>query len=120
MQPPSADGYRLTESAPYQSSLFFETPAEIYARVFKDLKPRTETPRICVEFRRYANANSSVRLEDGLLTVRIADILEGAPAPIMEALAYILLGNWCARSAAASSYPDRKGRVTIWRRSSND
>jgi hypothetical protein len=93
MQPPSADGYRLTESAPYQSSLFFETPAEIYARVVRDLKPRTATPRICVEFRRYANANSSVRLEDGLLTVRIADILEGAPAPIMEALAYILLGK---------------------------
>jgi hypothetical protein len=100
MQPPSADGYRLTESAPYQSSLFFETPAEIYARVLKDLKPRTETPRICVEFRRYANANSSVRLEDGLLTVRIADILEGAPAPIMEALAYILLGKLYRRPVA--------------------
>ena len=93
MQPPSADGYRLTASAPYQSSLFFETPAQIYARVLKDLKPRTEPPRISIEFRRYANANSSVRLEEGLLTVRIADILEGAPAPIMEALAYILLGK---------------------------
>jgi hypothetical protein len=93
MQPPSADGYRLTESASYQSSLFFETPAEIYARVLKDLKPRTEPPGIHVEFRRYANANSSVRLEDGRLTVRIADVLEGAPAPIVEALAYILLGK---------------------------
>jgi hypothetical protein len=93
MQPPSADGYRLTASAPYQSSLFFETPAEIYARVFVDLKPRTEPPAIQVEFRRYANANSSIRLQDGRLTVRIADILEGAPAPIVEALAYILLGK---------------------------
>ena len=93
MQPPSADGYHLTASAPYQSSLFFETPAEIYARVLKDLKPRTEPPGIQVEFRRYANANSSIRLQDGRLTVRIADILEGAPAPIVEALAYILLGK---------------------------
>jgi hypothetical protein len=93
MQPPSADGYRLTESAPYQTSLFFETPAEIYARVLKSLKPRSEPPGIHVEFRRYANANSSVRLEGGRLTVRIADILEGAPAPILEALAYILLGK---------------------------
>jgi hypothetical protein len=93
MQPPSADGYRLTESVPYQSSLFFETPAEIYARVLKDLKPRTELPGIQVEFRRYANANSSIRLQEGRLTVRIADILEGAPAPIVEALAYILLGK---------------------------
>jgi hypothetical protein len=93
MQPPSADGYRLTSAAPYQSSLFFETPAEIYARVLKDLKPRTEPPGIQIEFRRYANANSSIRLQDGRLTVRIADILEGAPAPIVEALAYILLGK---------------------------
>jgi hypothetical protein len=93
MQPPSADGYSLTESAPYQSSLFFETPAEIYARVLKSLKPRTEPPGIHIEFRRYANANSSIRLADGRLTVRIADILEGAPAPIVEALAYILLGK---------------------------
>jgi hypothetical protein len=93
MQPPNADGYRLTESASHQSSLFFETPVEIYARVLSDLKPRTKAPDIRVEFRRYANANSSIRLEDGRLTVRVADILEGAPAPIMEALAYILLGK---------------------------
>src|SRR2546421_5326797 len=93
MQPPDADGYRLTGSAPHQSSLFFETAAEIYARVLNDLKPRTACPEIHVEFRRYANANSSIRLEDGRLTVRVADVLEGAPAPILEALAYILLGK---------------------------
>jgi SprT-like family protein len=87
------DSYRLTGSEPRQSALFFETPAEIYARVLKDLKPRTAPPEIQVEFRRYANANSSIRLEDGRLTVKIADILEGAPAPILEALAYILLGK---------------------------
>ena len=46
-----------------------------------------------MEYRRYANANSSIRLEEGRLTVKIADILEGAPAPILEALAYILLGK---------------------------
>src|SRR5262249_22182564 len=74
--------------------------AEIYRRVFRHLKPRTPAPEIEVEFRRYANANSSIRLENGRLTVRIADILEGAPAPIMEALAYILLGKLYRRPAA--------------------
>jgi hypothetical protein len=93
MQPPSAQGFRLTQSASDQSSLFFETPIEIYARVLKELRPRTEIPDIHVEFRRYANANSSIRLEEGRLTVRVADVLEGAPGPIMEALAYILLGK---------------------------
>jgi hypothetical protein len=97
MQPPNAgsheDGYELTSSALQQSALFFETPAEIYARVFRELKPRTVLPEIRVEFRRYANANSSIRLQAGHLTVWIADVLEGAPAPIVEALAYVLLGK---------------------------
>jgi len=97
MQPPGAgssgDKYDLIGAALHQSALLFETPAEIYTRVLKDLRPRTEPPKIPVEFRRYANANSSVRLQGGRLTVWIADILEGAPAPIMEALAYILLGK---------------------------
>jgi hypothetical protein len=57
------------------------------------MKPRTPIPEILVEFRRYANANSSIRLEAGRLTVRIADVLEGAPAPVVESLAYILLGK---------------------------
>ena len=97
MQPHGSDSgrgaYRLTGSSPQQSALFFETPAEIYTRVLKELKPRTPVPQIQVEFRRYANANSSIHLEEGRLTVKIADILEGAPAPILEALAYILLGK---------------------------
>ncbi len=74
-----------------QSSLFFETPEEIYTRVFRELKPRTAVPRLQVEFCRFANADSFIRLENGLLHVRISDLLEGAPAPVAEALAHILL-----------------------------
>jgi hypothetical protein len=74
-----------------ESALLFETPAEIYARVFRSLKPRTPLPEIRVEFCRFANANSLVRLENNRLHVRISDLLEGAPAPVLEALAYILL-----------------------------
>ncbi len=76
-----------------QSSLFFETPAEIYARVFRELRPRTAPPRFQVSFRQYANADSFIRLADGVADVRISDLLEGAPAPVHEALAYILLGK---------------------------
>ncbi len=74
-----------------ESALLFETPAEMYARVFRSLKPRTPLPEIRVEFCRFANANSLVRLENNRLRVRISDLLEGAPAPVLEALAYILL-----------------------------
>jgi hypothetical protein len=77
----------------FQSSLLFETPEEIYARVFRELKPRTPVPELRVEFCRFANADSFIRLEDGRLRVRISDLLAAAPAPVMEALAYILLGK---------------------------
>ncbi|MBZ5576105.1 MAG: SprT-like domain-containing protein [Acidobacteriia bacterium] len=76
-----------------QSSLFFETPEEIYARVFRVLKPRTPLPELHVEFCRFANADSFIRLENGRLSVRVSDLLAGAPAPVTEALAYILLGK---------------------------
>src|SRR5215471_3653058 len=76
-----------------QSSLFFETPEEIYARVFRELKPRTTLPELRVEFCRFANADSFIRLDKSHLHVRISDLLAGAPAPVIEALAHILLGK---------------------------
>ena len=36
-----------------QTSLFFETPQEIYARVFRELKPRTALPEQLVLGQRY-------------------------------------------------------------------
>jgi hypothetical protein len=76
-----------------QTSLFFETPEEIYARVFRELKPRTALPELHLEFCRFANADSFIRLESGRLQVRMSDLLAGAPAPVLEALAHILLGK---------------------------
>ncbi|MBV8553015.1 MAG: M48 family peptidase [Acidobacteriaceae bacterium] len=74
-----------------ETALFFESVEQIYARVFRTIKPRTVLPEITVRFRKYANANSRIRLESGQLTVDISDTLEGAPAPIQEALAFILI-----------------------------
>jgi predicted metal-dependent hydrolase len=83
----------LLDAEGLQSSLFFETPQEIYARVFRALKPRTPVPELRIEYCRFANADSFIRLEGGKLLVRICDMLEGAPAPVTEALAFILLGK---------------------------
>ncbi|MBV9081883.1 MAG: M48 family metallopeptidase [Acidobacteriaceae bacterium] len=74
-----------------ETALFFEPVERIYERVFRTVKPRTPVPRITVQFRKYANANSRIRLQDGELSVHISDLLESAPAPVHEALAYILL-----------------------------
>ncbi len=76
-----------------ESALLFETPEEIFLRVFRDLKPRTQPPAFRVTFRPFANPDSFARLEDGEIHIRICDLLEGAPAPVLEALAYLLLGK---------------------------
>jgi hypothetical protein len=81
-----------------ESSLLFETPEEIYERVFRDLKPRTPVPHLRVEFCQFANADSFVRLDNGVLHVRLSDLFAGAPAPVNEALAYILLGKLYRKS----------------------
>jgi hypothetical protein len=102
-----------------QSALLFESIAEIYARVFADLKPRTAPPEIKVEFRCFANANSTIKLQDGVLEVRITDVLEGAPAPIQEALAYILIGKLYRKPVApmyAARYRRYLNRADVRRR----
>ena len=80
-----------------ETALFFETPEQIYARVFRSLRPRTTLPAIQVRFRNYANANARVRLNAHSMRVDISDLLESAPAPIHEALAIILLSKLFGR-----------------------
>ena len=90
-----------------ESALLFESPAQIYARVFRELKPRTPLPEIQVEFCRFANANSFVRLEENRLAGPDRDLLEGAPAPVLEALAYILLCRSCSGGPVPTIYSHR-------------
>ena len=50
-------------------------------------------PELAVEFYRFANINNNIRLREGKLRVRVSDLLEGAPEPILRALAHILLAK---------------------------
>jgi len=92
--------------ADFANALLFETPAEIYRRVFRELRPKTPMPPVEVLYCQFANVHSSIRMEAGRIDVRISDILEGAPAPVTEALAYILLGK-LLRKPVARSYSHR-------------
>src|SRR5262249_50662112 len=87
----------LVETAPGISA------EEIYARVFRQMRPRTPLPEIRVEFRRYANANAQIKLADGILDVKMADTLAGLPDPVMEALAEILLSKLYRRPIPAAT-----------------
>lgn len=84
-----------------ESALLFETPEEIFARVFRELKPQTAAPGITIDFRPFANPGANARMRDGEIRVRISDVLEGAPAPILEALAQILLAKLFRRPVPA-------------------
>ena len=81
----------MSDAVHVESAIFFETPEEIFTRVFRIIRPRTPAPEVSVTFRRFANANSFIRLQTGRIDVRVTDILRDAPAPILEALAFILL-----------------------------
>ncbi|MGI8962054.1 MAG: M48 family peptidase [Bryobacteraceae bacterium] len=85
-----------------ETALFFETVEQIYTRVFSLINPRSRVPPIVVRFRKYANANSRIKLQEGHLTVSISDVLEGAPAPIQEALAHVLLSKLICKTPSLS------------------
>jgi len=84
-----------------QTALFFERPEEIFARVFEEFRPSFGRPQVEIRYRRYVDANSSARWREGRLEVKMADVLAGAPAPILEALARILMAKMFRRKPPA-------------------
>ena len=98
------DGFRLTPpdlpetgrakaDPSWPGAILFETPEQIFQRAHRALKPRSVVPEVVVRFEKFANADSYIRFEHDRLFVRITDLLAGAPPPIMESLAFILLGK---------------------------
>ena len=93
---------KIPSDSGWSSGVLFETPEEIYQRVYRVLKQRSEAPAVEIRFEKFAGANSSIRLENGRLLVRITDLLSGAPAPITEALAFILLAKLFGKKIPAT------------------
>lgn len=50
-------------------------------------------PRIVLRFRRFTSLNTRIRLREGELHVSLSDLLEGAPEPVIHAIAHILLAK---------------------------
>src|SRR5260370_2834056 len=76
-----------------QSAIFFETPEELFARVFRELKPRTAVPAVRAEFCRFANPNSFVRWDESGFGAPITRIPGGAPPSRTHALWQTLLSK---------------------------
>ncbi len=50
-------------------------------------------PPIAVSFRRFTSLNTTIRLREGKILVNLSDLLEGAPEPVIRAIAHILLAK---------------------------
>jgi predicted metal-dependent hydrolase len=66
---------------------------QLFEESYRELRPRAPIPEITVEFFPFANINSTIRLREGKLRVRLSDLLEAAPDSVVRAIAHILLAK---------------------------
>lgn len=66
-------------------------------------------PPFRVRFYPFANVNNTIRLREGVVLVRISDLLEGAPADVLKAITHILLAKLYRKAIHA-------GRAARYRR----
>lgn len=65
----------------------------IFEVEYRALRPRAPLPSISVRFRRFTSLNTTIRLREGQIFVSLSDLLEGAPEPVIRAIAHILLAK---------------------------
>lgn len=65
----------------------------IFQETYRELHPPTPMPDLAVEFFAFVNINNTIRMREGKLFVRLSDLLEGAPDPVLRAIAHILLAK---------------------------
>ncbi|HEY3926926.1 MAG TPA: SprT-like domain-containing protein [Candidatus Koribacter sp.] len=66
---------------------------EIFHETYRELRPRAPMPPMHIRFYPFANINNTIRLREGELKIRLSDLLEGAPEPVLKAIAHILLAK---------------------------
>jgi predicted metal-dependent hydrolase len=82
---------------------------QFFQETYRELRPRAPIPELTVEFFAFANVNNTIRLREGKLLVRLSDLLEGAPEPVLRAIAHILLAKMY-RKPVERSYSTRYRR----------
>src|SRR5882762_6698002 len=81
----------------------------LFQESYRELRPRAPLPEMKVEFYAFANINNTIRLREGKLLVRLSDLLEGAPEPVLRAIAHILLAKMYRK-------PIERAQTTRYRR----
>ncbi len=99
---PQAPRVKLTKAVP-------EALIRIFEEQYRELRPRAPIPPLDVRFRRFTSLNTTIRLREGRLHVRLSDLLEHAPETVHHAIAHILLAKLYKKPIAAS-HADRYRR----------
>src|ERR1700727_2063990 len=65
----------------------------VFEEQYRELRPRAPIPPLDIRFRRFTSLNTTIRLREGRLHVRLSDLLETAPHTVLRAIAHILLAK---------------------------
>jgi hypothetical protein len=65
----------------------------IFQEEYRALRPRAPMPDCNVRFYPFTSVNNTIRLREGRMYARLSDMLEGAPEPVLHAIAHILLAK---------------------------
>jgi predicted metal-dependent hydrolase len=82
---------------------------EIFEQEYRVLRPRAPIPALDIRFRRFTSLNTTIRLREGKLLVRLSDLLESAPESVHHAIAHILLAK-LYKKPIARAHSDRYRR----------
>jgi hypothetical protein len=65
----------------------------LFEEEYRAIRPRAPIPPIHIRFYRFTSLNTTIRLREGQLKIHLSDLLEGAPKPVLRAIAHILLAK---------------------------
>ena len=69
----------------------------IFQEAYGEICPGTAIPELTVEFFAFTSIKNTIRMREGKLLVRLSDLLEGAPATVLQAIAHLLLAKMYRR-----------------------
>lgn len=75
----------------------------IFQESYRELRPQAPVPELKVEFFAFTSIKNTIRMRQGKLLVRLSDLLEGAPEPVLRAIAHILLAKMYRRPVERES-----------------
>lgn len=82
---------------------------QLFEEEYRELRPRAPMPAFDIRFRRFTSLNTTIRLRDGALHVRLSDLLEASPESVHRSIAHILIAK-IYRKAIAPAHADRYRR----------